>query len=246
MKRFGGILLLLSVGTAAAYASGTASSVSLGMLDATARESLVAAWEAEARGDSAKAARLALLVATPQTVRVRVVHEDRMGGEEFNALLEDALAEWEAANVSFVLTESACLEPHLTIVFRKRVQGVRGPIAGKTTSHRTVTADGALSVRTTIEIATRSPFGCRLSESAIRKTILHEVGHFMVLRDVSDPRDVMGPILLGGSNDARLEERHMQAILQLNTEVSRLTRLSPSPIVEDPAYRRPVVFIFPS
>lgn len=245
MARFWGILSLLAVGAAYSHASGPAS-VNLGMLDATAQESLFAAWEAEANGDGAKAARLALLVSTPQVVRVRVLHEARGDDDALNALVEEALAEWEAAGVSFVLTESAYPEPHLTIVFQERVHGRRGPIAGKTTSRRTVTADGALSVRTTIEIATRSPFGGRLGNAAVRKTLLHEVGHFMGLRDVGDPRDVMGPVVLGGSNDVRLEERHLQAVLQLNIEASRLARLSPTPVTEDPAYRRPVVFTFPS
>lgn len=245
MTRLLGILSILAVSVASLRASGPAP-VSLGMLDATAQESLFAAWEAEAGGDMAKAARLALLVSTPEVVRVRVLYEARGDEDAMNALVEDALAEWEAAGVSFVLTESAYLEPHLTIVFRDRVQGRRGPIAGKTISQRTVTPDGALSIRTTIEIATRSPFGGQLNLKTLRKTLLHEVGHFMGLRDVDDPRDVMGPVVLAGSNDVRLEDRHLQAVLQLNVEVSRLVRLAPAPVVTDPAYRRPVIFTFPS
>lgn len=245
MARLLGILSILAVSAASLHASGPAS-VNLGMLDATAQESLFAAWEAEASGDLAKAARLALLVSTPQVVRVRVLYETRGEDQAINALVEDALAEWEAAGVSFVLTEFAYPEPHLTIVFRDRVQGRRGPIAGKTISQRTVTPDGALSVRTTIEVATRSPFGGRLNLKTLRKTLLHEVGHFMGLRDVTDPRDVMGPVVLAGSNEVHLEERHLQAVLQLNVEASRLARLSPTPVAEDPAYRRPVIFTFPS
>jgi hypothetical protein len=245
MARLLGILSLLVVAAASLHASGPAS-INLGILDSTAQESLYAAWEAEASGDLTKAARLALLVSTPEVVRVRVLHESVAESDSMNALVKDSLAEWEAAGVSFLLTESACPEPHLTIVFRDRVQGRRGPIAGKTTTHRSVTPDGALLIRTTIEIATRSPFGGLLDQTTIRKTLLHEVGHFMGLRDVDDPRDVMGPVALAGSNDVRLEERHLQAVLQLNVEASRLVRLSPAPIVEDPAYRRPVIFTFPS
>lgn len=246
MARFIGILSLLSIGASVAYASGP-TSLNLSMIDAETRESLLAAWEAEARGEAAKAARLALLVTTPQVVRVRVAHES-YGADvgRLDALLADALAEWEAAGVSFVFTESAYPEPQLTVVFREHVEGRRGLVAGKVLSHRTVSVDGALSIRTTIEIATRSPSGGYLREAAIRKTILHEVGHFLGLRDASDPSDVMGPVALGGSTEVRLEERHIQTVLQLNAEAARLARLSPVPVIEDPAYRRPVIFAFPS
>jgi hypothetical protein len=246
MAEFGQTLLFIASVGVSAYAPASPSSLAnLSLLDESTHSYLLAAWQAEQQGDSVRAARYARLVAPPEEVPYRIVLEDGAAqtAEALQDLALEAIGQWSAAGVAFVPSDRT--DVALKIVFRDRVQGRRGFVAGITRTQRVLSPEGSVTIRAEIEISTRSPSGALLPNDAILKTLLHEMGHFFGLKDCPDPSNIMGPVRLGASNVIRLDERQWQTIGFLSSEAWRLSSLAPQATV-DPRDRKPRVFTFPS